>query len=103
MPVNFRAYTDDRSHVVAIRDNSEDVVWENFDLRYRAITAPRPINNYVAVADFEGYVHLISQIDGRLVGRYQVNGDGVRANLLESDGTLYVFSNNGSLSALRLQ
>lgn len=96
-------YVDDSSHVVAIRDNSEDVVWENFDLRYRAISAPRTINNYVAVADFEGHVHLISQIDGRIVGRYQVNKGGVRANLLENDGTLYVYSNDGSLSALRLQ
>ena len=96
-------YSDDESRVIAIRDNSEDVVWENTDLHFRSITAPTAIRNYIAVADFEGYIHLISQIDGRLVGRFEVDGDGVRANLLANDGTLYVFSNDGSLAAISLQ
>ena len=96
-------YSDDESRVIAIRDNSEDVVWENTDLHFRSITAPTAIRNYIAVADFEGYVHLISQIDGRLVGRFKVGGGGVRANLLANDGMLYVFSNDGSLVAIRLQ
>ena len=96
-------YSDDESRVIAIRDNSEDVVWENTDLHFRSITAPTAIRNYIAVADFEGYVHLISQIDGRLVGRFKVGGGGVRANLLANDGTLYVFNNDGSLAAIRLQ
>jgi outer membrane protein assembly factor BamB len=96
-------YSDDESRVIAIRDNSEDMVWENNDLHFRSITAPTVIGNYIAVADFEGYIHLISQVDGRLVGRFQVDGDGVRANLLANNGTLYVFSNDGSLAALSLQ
>lgn len=96
-------YVDDRSKVFAIRDNSEDIVWENEDLIYRRLTAPTPIGNYLAVADYEGYVHLLSQIDGRIVGRVQTDGDGVRSNLLESNGRLYVFGNSGRLSAFQLQ
>ena len=96
-------YCDDESHVVAVIDNSDNLAWENTSLEYRAITAPTAINNYVAVAEFEGYVHLLSQIDGRIVGRIQVDGDGVRANLLADNGTLYVFGNSGRLIALSLQ
>jgi outer membrane protein assembly factor BamB len=96
-------YSDDRSHLVAVRDNSNDVVWENEDLQYRAITAPTAINNYVAVADFEGYLHLISQIDGRIVGRTQIDRDGVRANLLTANDKLYVYGNSGRLTALTLE
>lgn len=96
-------YVSDRSHVVAIRDNSEDIVWENVDLRNRSITAPTTISNFVAVADFEGYVHIISQIDGRLVGRHDIGGDGVRANLLVDGNSLYIFSNDGKLTALDLR
>ncbi|HAJ74875.1 MAG TPA: outer membrane protein assembly factor BamB [Gammaproteobacteria bacterium] len=96
-------YSDDRSHLVAVRDNSNDVVWENEDLQYRAITAPTTINNYVAVADFEGYLHLISQIDGRIVGRTRIDDDGVRANLLTLNDKLYVYGNSGRLTALTLQ
>ena len=96
-------YCNDRSHIVAVRDNSNDVVWQNENLAYRAITAPTAINNYVAVADFEGYLHLLSQIDGRIVGRSRIDSDGVRSNLLVKDGWLYVYGNSGRLTALSLR
>ena len=96
-------YCSDKSHVVAVRDNSEDTIWTNEDLQYRAITAPTAINNYIAVADFEGYVHLLSQIDGRIVGRAQVDSGGVRANLLAYQGRLITYGNSGTLAAYSLQ
>ncbi len=96
-------YCSDESHVVAVRDESEDIVWRNEDLQHRSITAPTAISNYVAVADFEGYVHLISQIDGRIVGRSRVDDDGVRANLLADRGRLITFGNSGTLAAYSLQ
>ncbi|MEC7079580.1 MAG: outer membrane protein assembly factor BamB [Pseudomonadota bacterium] len=96
-------YCNDESHVVAVRDESEDIVWRNEDLQNRSITAPTAISNYVAVADFEGYVHLISQIDGRIVGRSRVDDDGVRANLLVDRGRLITFGNSGTLAAYSLQ
>ena len=96
-------YCNDESHVVAVRDESEDIVWRNEDLQNRSITAPTAISNYVAVADFEGYVHLISQIDGRIVGRSRVDDDGVRANLLADRGRLITFGNSGTLAAYSLQ
>lgn len=96
-------YSDDKGHVVAVRDNSEDLVWENEDLEYREISAPTAVGNYVAVGDFEGYVHLISQIDGRIVGRTEIDGDGIRANMLAQDGKLYVYGNSGRLVAMSIQ
>lgn len=96
-------YSDDEGHLVAIRDNSEDVVWENDDLEFREITAPTAIGNFVALADFEGYVHLVSQIDGRIVGRTKIDNDGIRANMLAQDGKLYVYGNSGRLVALNFQ
>jgi outer membrane protein assembly factor BamB len=96
-------YVDDESQVFAIRDNTDEVVWENFDLKFRPLTAPLSINNYVAVADFEGYVHLLSQIDGRIVGREQIDSNGVRSNLLSANGLLYVYGDSGRLSAYRIE
>ena len=96
-------FCNDESHVVAVRDNSEDIVWTNEDLQHRGITAPTAITNYIAVADFEGYVHLLSQIDGRIVGRTQVDSDGVRANLLANQGRLIIYGNSGRLVAYNLQ
>ena len=96
-------FSSDDSHVVAVRDNSNDIVWTNEDLENRALTGPRTVGNYIAVADFEGYLHVISQIDGRIVGRSRVDNDGVRANILADGGRLYVFGNSGALMALAIQ
>lgn len=96
-------YSNEQSHIVAVRDNSEDIVWQNEDLQNRRITAPTTIGNYVAVADFEGYVHLLSQIDGRIVGRTRIDNDGIRASLVSRAGRLFVYGNSGRLVALSLQ
>lgn len=96
-------YSSEASHVVAVRDNSNDIVWTNEDLEYRALTGPRTVGNYIAVADFEGWLHVISQIDGRIVGRMRVDNDGVRANILADGGRLYVYGNSGTLMALAIQ
>ena len=94
---------DERSHVVAIRNNSDTEVWRNESLDLRELTAPTPFNNYVAVADFEGYVHLLSQVDGRIVGRIQTDGEGVRARLITANNLLFAYGNSGRLSALAIQ
>ena len=96
-------YSNDESHLVAVRDNSSDVVWQNEELQYRDLTAPKTISNYVAVADFEGYLHLISQIDGRIIGRTRIDNDGIRSNLIVEDGSLIVYGNGGSLVSLTIE
>ncbi|MBD21584.1 MAG: outer membrane protein assembly factor BamB [Rhodospirillaceae bacterium] len=96
-------YNDDRSHLFALRNNSSDVVWQNEELQYRDLTAPKTISNYVAVADFEGYLHLISQIDGRIIGRTRIDNDGIRSNLLANNGRLIVYGNSGSLVSLTIE
>lgn len=96
-------YVNDKSHVIALRSNSDQVVWENDDLRLRSLTAPRTLANYVVVADFEGYLHLLSQVDGHFVSRVRVDGDGVRANPVTDNDTIYVFGNSGRLSAYSIR
>lgn len=95
--------SDDRGHVKAYRTNQDDAVWSNDQLDLRGVTGPVSFNNYVAVSDAEGYVHLLSQVDGRFVGRTRVDRGGVRASLLARGNTLYVYGNKGDLTALTIQ
>lgn len=95
--------TDDEDVVKAYRPGQEDQVWTNDALIRRQLSAPLGFSNYVAVADFQGYVHLLSQVDGRLVGRTRVDRAGVRARMVNQGSTLYVLGNSGKLSALRVQ
>ncbi len=96
-------FSSDKSHLVAVRDNSNEIVWTNEDLHNRGLTGPVTIGNYIAVADFEGYLHIISQIDGRIVGRTRIDSDGVRAGMSVAGGLLYVYGNSGTLVALAIQ
>lgn len=89
--------------VRAYRTSQETPMWENEQLLRRELSTPLGFSNYVAVGDLEGYVHLLSQVDGRLVGREKVDGDGIRGRMLNAGGLLYVYGNGGTLAALRVQ
>tara|TARA_R110002072_G_scaffold170552_2_gene324269 strand:+ start:216570 stop:217718 length:1149 start_codon:yes stop_codon:yes gene_type:complete len=95
-------WVDGFSHIRAVQNNTERTVWENEDLRLRRVSSPVTFNNYLAVGDFEGYVHVLSQINGRIISRFRADRDGVRANILSEGTTLYVYGNSGRLTALRL-
>lgn len=89
--------------VEAFEANRPRSVWRNEDLLRRRLTAPVAFGSYVAVADFEGYVHLLAQSDGRLVGRIRVDRKGVRVAPIAQGDTLYVYGNSGDLVALKLR
>ena len=89
-------------HVVAYEAGNGQALWTNDQLVRRAITAPQAFGGYVAVADFEGYVHVMSQSDGRFVARDKVDGAGVRSAMVTSGELLYVLGNSGELVALKI-
>ena len=95
--------SDERGHVKAYRTGEDDAVWNNELLDLRNVTAPESFSNYVAVGDYQGYVHLLSQVDGRFVGRTRIDNDGIRARLQSRGNTLYVYGNGGNLTALTVQ
>lgn len=77
--------------------------WTNDSLARRQLTAPVAFSSYVAVADFEGYVHLLAQTDGRLVARTRVDRKGVRAAPIAVGDRLFVYGNSGNLVALQIK
>ena len=95
-------WVDSFSQVHAVQNNTERTVWQNDSLRLRRATAPATFNNFVAVADFEGYLHVLSQIDGSFVARTRVDRDGVRAPVVAEGRSIYVYGNSGRLSAYSL-
>jgi outer membrane protein assembly factor BamB len=89
--------------VRSLRFSGGREVWKTEGFSGRHLSAPAVIGDYVAVADIEGYVHLLGQTDGAYVGRYKVGGDGVRVNLLSDGNTLYVLTSSGKLYALAIK
>ncbi len=90
--------------VRALRVGSGREAWKSEVFGGRRLSAPAAVGEYVAVADKEGYIHLLKQSDGSYAGRYKVGGDGVRGDNLFSDGsTLYALTSNGKLYALTIK
>ncbi|WP_097461730.1 outer membrane protein assembly factor BamB [Mangrovitalea sediminis] len=82
---------------------SKAKVWTQSKLKYRQLTAPVTSGSYILVGDFEGYLHILSQLDGSIVGRKEVDDDGLRVSVIPKNGLIYVYGNGGELVAYRLR
>ncbi|MEG0966804.1 MAG: outer membrane protein assembly factor BamB [Pseudomonas sp.] len=89
--------------VEGIDERSSSALWSNDSLARRQLSAPEVFSSYVAVGDLEGYLHLLSQVDGRFVGRERIDSDGLRARPLVVGDTIYVYGNSGKLEALTIR
>lgn len=99
LSLNQLYLVDTRDHVLALRATGGQELWRNPALRGRQLTTPVAISDLVAVADAEGYLHLLAAVDGQLVGRAKVDGDGVSVPMATDGEHLYVQDNGGDLSA----
>ncbi|MDB9866232.1 outer membrane protein assembly factor BamB [Pseudomonadales bacterium] len=91
------------SRLTAISKDTTADVWTTEALLYRDITTPVAVSSYVAVGDFEGYLHLIAQSDGRFVGREKLDNAGLTAPVIADGSRIYVISNSGRLLALEVR
>jgi outer membrane protein assembly factor BamB len=57
----------------------------------------------VVVGDLEGYVHWLSGIDGRQLGRVQVTDAPIDAKPIVVDNTVYVYAKDGTLAAVKVR
>ncbi len=93
---------DEDDTIIAIDTQTAEEAWRQDALARRKLSSPLVFSNYVAVTDDEGYLHLIAQSDGRLLGRRKLDGKGVRSRMTYADGVLYVQGNSGKLLAVEV-
>ena len=91
----------DNDVVVAAQQESGNEAWKQEAFQNRVLTDPLAFHNYIVVGDDKGYLHVIAQSDGRLLGRYDI-GSSIRSPMVEEDGVFYALSNKGKLEALRI-
>ena len=91
---------DDSVH--AVDQNTGESIWIQESFARRQLSSPSAFSNYVAIGDFDGYLHVIAQRDGRLMGRRKIDRSGIRSNMVVSEGVLYILTNSGSLQAIQV-
>jgi len=94
--------TDENSQVWALERDSGRSMWKQDKLLHRNLTGPVRIGDYLAVGDYQGYLHLLSIEDGSLVGRLRIDSAGIQVVPQVDDDRLLVLGAGGRLAALRI-
>lgn len=89
--------------VVAYNAANGEQLWSNEKMLRRGLNGPQVFNEYVAVVDFKGYMHILNQSDGEFAARVRVDRKGARAPMLTDGETLYVYTNRGKLIAYQVK
>ncbi len=70
----YRIYiTDAGSQVLALNRMNGAILWRQEKLLRRGLTGPARHGDYVAVADYDGYIHWLDREDGHIVARALLN------------------------------
>lgn len=94
---------DNNGNVIAIERTSGTILWKQTALLYRHLTAPTYIgNDLIAIADQEGYLHILDAKDGHFVARVSVDSDGIITAPLYINGLTIIQTNDGHLIAYKI-
>ena len=64
--------SDEQGHIWALDRLNGATIWKQEKLEHRKLTRPTIIGDYLAVGDFEGFVHVLSRYDGHFIARFQL-------------------------------
>lgn len=90
------------SHVKAFSGSNGSLRWENEQLLRREINGPQVVGDYVAVGDYDGYLHVMNQSDGEFVARRRLDRKGLSNSMISDGDVLYVLGDSGRLIALEV-
>ena len=90
---------DETGELIALLRRNGSEVWRQDALLRREPTSPVAFDNAVAIGDFEGYVHLFSNVDGRPVARIRVGKGLLSGAPVVIGDKLYIQSESGVLEA----
>ena len=83
----------------AYDEKDGQLLWEIKDLAYRQLSNPVVLGRWLVVGDYDGYLHIIEQTEGKIVGRVRTSGAVRQLNVI--DDQLLVNSATGALSIWR--
>jgi outer membrane protein assembly factor BamB len=76
--------------------------WKQDGLKYRWLSEPSAMGDYVVVGDLDGYVHWLAASDGKFAARVRLSKDPIRSAPLVVGDTVFVEDVDGVVGAYRL-
>ncbi len=94
--------TDNKSVVHQLNRTDGSRGWTQEQLLNRNLTKPSFYLGDLVVGDYEGYVHFIVGVTGKLINRARVGGDYFYHSPVVVSDVIYAYNYDGTLSALQL-
>lgn len=91
------------SNVWALDRAGGSSMWKQDAFQYRWLSAPAVQGDYIVVGDIEGFVHWLSQADGKEVARQRLSKNPIRARPTVLDESVFVSDEKGHLAAYRVE
>lgn len=91
--------SDDNSQVHAYDRYSGSQLWTQDKLRFREITGPADVGDYLVVGDLEGYLHWMNKDNGNFAARNRVSKNRIIAQPVVVGKFVYVYGTDGTLAA----
>jgi len=95
--------TDASSQVWSLHIKNGASLWRQDALQWRSLTAPVVYGQYVVVADFEGYIHFLDQLDGHQVARVRGDSDGIQVAPVVNANIMISLGKGGELTAFEIK
>lgn len=95
--------SDANSEVWAFDSSGGAAVWKQSKLLRRSVTGPVVTDDYIAVGDYQGFLHLLSRYDGAIAGRVRVDSGGIRVPAYPVGDRLLVLGAGGKLVLYRVE
>ena len=89
--------TTDKGEVIALDKLSGKELWRNDEFLHRRLGAPIVFDQYVMASDFEGYLHVLSVLDGKTLARKKPDSLGVMGNMIIKGDQLFVYTRSGDM------
>ncbi len=101
MDVKSVYVSDDKGAIQALDRANGSSLWKQDKLSMRGLSRPLALGKFVAVADYQGIVHLLNSGDGAFAARLATDGSAISAQPQRiGDGNFLVQTRNGSLYSL---
>ena len=89
--------TDDKGAIHALDNATGASVWKQDKLVTRSPSGPQLFGDYLAVVDYQGYVHVLDRNDGSLVGRVATDGSAATGQPVALNDSILVQTRKGAL------
>ncbi len=94
---------DDKSAILAFGLANGASLWKQDKLYGRYVSGPVAVGRYVAVGDFQGYVHFMLRDDGSFVARVPTDGTPIVAQPLALNDNVLVQTLKGGVYSISIQ